>query len=167
MIKITDILKLLHILAAFALVGGEIGRAIAIQRAKKATDIKVVAEMLQLSNFFTSKFVSPGGMVTVLLGLITAGAQGGAVFILGFILGGSINWVLASLVLYIVIMVMVFTISIPRGKAIGQALGSALAQGKITPELTTALNDQTFNLNFIIQDVLVLIIILLMVLKPF
>jgi uncharacterized membrane protein len=167
MITVPVILKLLHILAAFALVGGEIGRLIAFQRAKNATDIKLAAAMLQMFTFFTSKFVSMGGMLTVLLGLVTAGAQGGAVLILGFILGGQINWVLASLVLYIVIMVLVFTVAVPRGKAIGQALGAALGQGKITPELTAALNDQTLNISFIVQDVLILLIVVLMVLKPF
>ncbi len=163
----TNILKLLHILAAFALVGGEIGRMMAFERAKKATDIKVVAEMMQLFTFFTTKLVSTGGMVTVLLGLITAGMQGGAVLILGFLMGGQINWVLASLALYIIIMVMVFTIAVPRGKAIGAAIGGAMGKGKITPELTAALNDQGLNANFIIQDVLILLIVVLMVLKPF
>jgi|GEM_PF-578272 len=166
-INLGHIFRLLHILAAFALVGGEIGRAFAFKRAKQATDIKVVAEMLQLFTFLTNKFVSVGGMLTVILGLITAGAQGGPVLILGFLMGGTINWVLASLVLYVVIMVLVATVAIPRGKAIGQALGAALKQGKITPELTAALNDKALNNTFIVQDVLILLIILLMVLKPF
>jgi uncharacterized membrane protein len=167
MIMVGNLLKLLHILAAFALIGGEIGRTIAFQRAKKATDIKVVAEMLQLFTFFTSKFVSAGGMATFLLGLFTAGAQGGAVLILGFLLGGSINWVLAAIILYIIVMAMVFSIAVPRGKVIGQALGAAMGQGRITPELTAALNDSALNTNFIIQDVLILLIVVLMVLKPF
>ena len=161
------ILKLLHILAGFALVGGEIGRAIAFQRAKKATDIKIVAEMLQLATFFSSKLVSLGGILTVLIGLMTAGAQGGAVLILGFLMGGKINWVLASLILYIMLMTLVFSIVVPRGKAMGQALGAAIGQGKITPELTAAMNDTTLNTSFLIQDVLLLLIVILMVLKPF
>lgn len=161
------ILRLLHILAAFALVGGEIGRAFAFKRAKQSGDIKVVSEMLQLFTFLTSKFVSIGGMLTFLLGLVTAGMQGGPVLILGFLMGGTINWVLASLVLYIVIMLLVAFVSIPRGKAIGQALGAALKQGKVTPQLTAAMNDKVLNNTFIIQDVLILVIILLMVLKPF
>lgn len=167
MITIASILKLLHILAAFALIGGEVGRTIAFHRAKHATDVKIVATMLQMFTFFTSKFVSPGGTLTLLLGLITAGAQGGAVLILGFILGGAINWVLVSLVLYIIIMALVFSISVPRGKVLGQALGAALGQGKITPELTAAINDKALNTNFIIQDALILLIVVLMVLKPF
>jgi uncharacterized membrane protein len=161
------ILKLLHILAGFALVGGELGRTFAFRRAKQATEVKVVGEMLQLFTFFTSKFVSVGGLLTFVLGMITAWVQGGPVLILGFLLGGEINWVLASLILYIVIMLIVGFVSIPRGKAIGQALGAAMGQGKITPELTAALNDSVFNKGFIIQDVLILVIIILMVLKPF
>ena len=167
MILVGNLLKLLHILASFALIGGEIGRMIAFQRAKKATDIKVVAEMLQLSTFFSTKLVSFGGLATVLLGLITAGAQGGAVLILGFLMGGTMNWPLAALVLYIIIMALVGSIAIPRGKAIGQALGAAIGQGKITPELTAAMNDKTYNTNFLVQDILVLLIVILMVMKPF
>jgi uncharacterized membrane protein len=161
------ILKLLHILASFALVGGEIGRTIALQRARQATDVKVVAEMLQLFTLLTTRFVSVGGMLTVLLGLITAGAQGGAVLILGFLMGGEINWVLASLVLYIVIMAITFSVSVPRGKALGQALAAALKEGKITPELTAALNDRAMNNAQVVVQILILVIIVLMVLKPF
>ncbi len=159
------VLKLLHVLAGFALVGGEIGRMIAFRRARQATDVKIVAEMMQLFTFLTSKFVSIGGMLTFLTGLITAWVQGWP--ILGFLQGGQTNWVLASLIVYIVIMLMVFLLVAPRGKAIGQALGAALGQGKITPELTAALNNSTLTNGFIIQDVLILIIIILMILKPF
>jgi len=159
------VLKLLHVLAGFALVGGEIGRTFAFRRARQATDVKIVAEMLQLSTFLNSKFVSIGGMLTVVIGLIAAWAQGWP--ILGFLQGGQTNWVLASLSLYIVIMLMVFLLIVPRGKAIRQALGAALGQGTITPELTAALNNSTLTNGFIIQDVLILLIIILMVLKPF
>ena len=99
--------------------------------------------------------------------VVTAGAQGGAVLILGFLMGGTMNWPLTAIVLYIIIMALVFSITIPRGKVIGQALGAALGQGKITPELTAAMNDKTLNINFIAQDVLIFLILILMVLKPF
>jgi len=161
------ILKLLHILAAFALVGGEVGRTIAMQRARQATDIKVVAEMLKIFTFLTTRFVSTGGMLTVLLGLITAGAQGGLVLILGFLMGGTINWVLAALLLYVVIMAIVALVSAPRGKALGQALGAAMGQGQITPELTAALNNQAMRAAGTTTQILMLVIVILMVLKPF
>jgi len=164
---VPNILKLLHILAGFVLVAGEIGRMIVLQRAKKASDVKIVAEMLQLSMFFSTKLVSPGGLIAVLLGLFTAGAQGGAVLILGFLMGGAINWPLGSLVLYVILMVFVFTITVPRSKAMGQALGAAMKKGEITPELTAAMNDQALNMGFIIQDILLALIVILMVLKPF
>ena len=161
------ILKLLHILAAFALVGGEVGRTIAMQRARQATDIKVVAEMLKIFTFLTTRFVSTGGMLTVLLGQNTAGAQGGLVLILGFLMGGTINWVLAALLLYVVIMAIVALVSAPRGKALGQALGAAMGQGQITPELTAALNNQAMRAAGTTTQILMLVIVILMVLKPF
>lgn len=164
-ITFTLILKLIHVLAGFVLVGGTVGRIFALQRAKKATDIHVVAELLQLSTFFTTKIVSPIGGLTVLFGLIAAAVGGFP--ILGFLQGGKENWVLASLVLYIILMVFVFAVSVPKGKALGKAVGAAVGQGKITDELTAALNDSTFNTAAVIQDVLLTLIIILMILKPF
>jgi uncharacterized membrane protein len=159
------ILKLLHILAGFGLMGGEIGRGFAFRRARQATDLRVTGEMMGLAAFLSSKVVSGSGLLTVILGLITAWAQGWP--ILGFLQGGTTNWVLASLVLYVILMVVVFTVQVPRGKAIGQALGAAQAQGSITPELTAALNDSTLKYGYIVVDTLLLLMIVLMVLKPF
>lgn len=167
MIVLAAALKLLHILASFALVGGEIARIIVFQRAKQSQDIKTVATLLQLANFFSTKMVSPGGMITVLLGIIAAAVMGGPVLLLGFLIGGTINWVLASIVLYLVLMGLVFGITMPRAKAMGQALGAAIGAGKITPELTAAMNDPVMNRTMLAQNTITLLMIILMVLKPF
>jgi len=161
----TPVITLVHVLAAFGLVGGEFGRAFTYRRARQATDVKVAAELLQMSSFLSAKVVSGSGLVTVILGLATAWGEG--LPILGFLQGGAVNWVLASLVLYGLIMVLVFGVQVPRAKALRQTLASAVGQGTITPELTAALHDRTVNNAYIAQDVLLVLIVVLMVLKPF
>ena len=158
-------LKLLHILGAFGLVGGIIAREVAFHRAQKSQDIKTVVEMMQLVLFFTNKLVAPAGQVVLWVGILTAVAQGWPLF--GFLQGGSSNWVFASLLLNIAILVNVFGVMRPKGAAIGKALGAAVGQGKITPELTAAMNDKTRNTGQMAEYILMSAIILLMVLKPF
>ena len=163
--NLAAILQLLHILAGFGLVGGEFGRAFLFRRARQTSDVKTTAELLQMSTFLSARVVSGAGLVTVILGLITAWAEG--LPILGFLQGGAVNWVLASLVLYAIIMVLVFSVQVPRGKALREILGKALTQGAVTPELSAALNNSAVNNAFIAQDILLVLIVALMVLKPF
>lgn len=158
-------LKLIHIVGAFFMVSGIIGRETAYLRAKKATDIKIVAEMMQLVLFFTNKMVAPFGQVVLWAGIITAVAQGWPLF--GFLQGGSTNWVLASLILEILILGNVFGIMRPLGLALGKTIGPAIGQGKITPELTAAMNNPKRHNAQIAEYIFLVLIILLMVLKPF
>jgi hypothetical protein len=162
---IGNILKLFHIIAAFALIGGMMARSVVMARAKSSTTIQQTALFLQLGNFFTTKMVSIGGLATFFLGIITALVQGWPV--LGFLQGGKYNWVFASLVLNLLIYVSVFTVSIPRGKAIGEAIGPALGKGEITPELSATINHGALKNSMIFEYISVALIIILMVLKPF
>ena len=121
------------------MVGGILGRAVVMNRAQKATDIRQAALFLQLSNFFTTKMISPGGLATFILGIITALVQGWP--LLGFLQGGKSSWVFAALLLNLLIYINVFANSMPRGNAIGQQIGPALGKGEITAELTMAMNN--------------------------
>jgi hypothetical protein len=159
------ILKLFHVAATFALVGGVLARSIVMTRARKATDIHQTALFLQLGNFFTTKMISPGGMATFLLGIITALVQGWP--LLGFLQGGKSSWVFAALVLNLLIYVNVFTNGMPRGKLIGQQIGPALGRGTITAELTAAMNNPALKMGEIFEYTALVLIISLMVLKPF
>jgi hypothetical protein len=159
------ILKLFHIAAAFILIGGMLGRSVVMARAQKSKNIHQTALFLQLGNFFTTKMVSPGGMATFLLGIITALVQGWP--ILGFLQGGKSSWVFMALMLNLLIYVNVFANSIPRGKAIGQSVGSALDKDEITVELTAAMNNSAMKAGMIFEYFAVILIIMLMVLKPF
>ena len=163
--QFAPLLKLIHILGAFALVGGILARETAFHRAKNSQDIKIVAEMLQLVMFFTNKMVAPGGQVVLWVGILTAVTQGWPLF--GFLQGGASNWVFASLLLNIAILVNVFGVMRPRGEAIGKAIGPAIGQGRVTAELTAAMNDKIRANGQVVEYVLMAAIIALMVLKPF
>jgi uncharacterized membrane protein len=158
-------MKLLHILTAFGLVTGAVGRNITYRQAGGSPDLQTVRALLQLSEFFERRLLVPASMATLLLGLATAWLQGWPIF--GFLQGGSSNWVLASLILYMLPGLVVPGFLIPRRKQRAQALEEALARGKITPALTAALHDK-FVTGFRTAELAGLgIIVVLMVTKPF
>lgn len=156
---------MLHILAAFGLITGAVGRNITYWRAAAGTDVQTVRALLELSEFFERRMLIPASTAVLLLGLATAWLQGWP--ILGFLQGGSSNWVLASLILYMLPGFVVPGFLIPRRKQRAKALDEALALGKITPDLTSALHDK-FVAGFRAAELAGLgIIIVLMVTKPF
>jgi hypothetical protein len=159
------IMKLLHVLAAFGLVTGVIGRNVTFARAAKAANIDTVHALLQASEFFERRMVIPVASAVLLFGLATAWLQKWP--ILGFIQGGTTNWVLVSLILFMLPLLAVAGYLAPRRKQRAKAAEEALAQGKITPELTAALNDKLVRTFRTVELTGLGIIIILMVAKPF
>ena len=159
------ILKLLHVAVAFWFVGGVIGRALTFAQARKETDIHTTATLLQLSERFERTMVIPGSSAVLLLGLLTAWQLPLPLF--GFLQNFPSNWLLTSLVLYLVMMVNVFVVLAPRRKQRRQAATDALSEGVITPALIAALNDSAVIQARRVEYVLLIAIIMLMVLKPF
>jgi predicted integral membrane protein DUF2269 len=163
--SLTVIMKLFHVLAAFGMVTGVIGRNVTFARAAKATEIQVAHALLQASDFFERRMVIPVSSAVLLFGLATAWLQKWP--ILGFIQGGSTNWVLVSLILFTLPLLLVGRYLLPRRKQREKAAEAALALGQITPELTAALNDRLV-LRFRAAEMVGLgLIVALMVLKPF
>jgi len=163
--SLSILMKLLHILAGFGLMTGAIGRNVTFRKAGESTDVSAVRALLEASEFFERRMLIPSGMAVLLFGLVTAWLQGWP--ILGFLQGGTSNWVLASLVLYLAPGFVIPRLIIPRRKQRLKALEQALAQGKITPELSAALNDRVV-VNFRTAELVGLgIILILMVAKPF
>jgi hypothetical protein len=85
----------------------------------------------------------------------------------GLLAGGSSNWLLVSIILYLTLVSVVIKVFVPRGKVFEQALAEALAQGRVTPELTAAFHDQAVAWAHWYELMVVAIIIILMVTKPF
>ena len=129
------LLKLVHIFTAFWFVGGVLGRGYALARARQATDVKQLDAIMQIVDLLDKRAVIPGSTAVLVAGIAIALASNWPV--LGFLQGGTVNWVLASLLLFISNIPLVIFVYNPRGKTFGNALQVALAQNRITPELTS------------------------------
>ncbi len=89
MVELSSFVRLFHILSAFALIAGLIGRQITRAQAAKATDIHIFNSLIQLSGRFESLLVIPASMLILLFGLLVALMRGWP--LLGFLQGASTN----------------------------------------------------------------------------
>ena len=158
-------LKFLHVLVAFWMTAGIVGRTVAQVRAERTHEIPSLQLLIELIGRFDRLMVIPGSTAVFLLGLLTAWAQG--VPLLGFLQGARTNWLLISLVLWIGVFVLVPTVFIPRGKTFGAALEEAISADRVTDRLTAAFRDPLVRFAHIYEFVAILVIIWLMVAKPF
>jgi Predicted integral membrane protein (DUF2269) len=159
------IAKLLHVALAMGLVGGLIGRTFALQRARGASDLDAVRQFADLAGAFDRALVIPCSSLVLVSGLATAWIQGWP--ILGFLVGGTANWVLASLVMFGVVAALVPTVFLPSGGTFDSALQEAAREGRITGDLRAALGNARVARAHRLEAALIAAIIVLMVLKPF
>jgi Predicted integral membrane protein (DUF2269) len=134
-------------------------------RARVATEIAPFAQLSTLAGTFDARLVVPCSQLVLLLGLATAWLEGWP--ILGFLVGGSANWILVSLALFGVIIALVPTVFLPGGRRFDAALRRALEEGAVTPELRAALDDRRVAWAHRVEAALIPVIVGLMVLKPF
>src|ERR1700682_27410 len=158
-------LKFLHVLVAFWMTAGIVGRTVAQVRAERTHEIPSLQLLIELIGRFDRLMVIPGSSAVFVLGLLPAWAQGYP--ILGFLQGARTNWLLISLVLWIGVFALVPAVFIPRGKAFGAALEEAITAGSITDRLEAAFRDPLVRFAHIYELVAILVIIWLMVTKPF
>jgi hypothetical protein len=156
----SDILKLLHVAVAIGFIAGLIGRAILLRRAARANDVAAAEAFSEAAGPF-ERLVILGSALVLPSGLITAWAQGYPW------LGLTTGWMLAAVVLYAIMMVLVPTVFLPRGRRFEAAMARARAQGTVTPELRAAFADPAVAAARTYEVVGVAIIVSLMVLKPF
>jgi uncharacterized membrane protein len=162
--SLEGILKLIHVLSAFWFVAGLLGRAFALETARRAGNMPTVQTLVQLAGRFEFLMVRPGSLLLLAGGMVTAWVEGWA--ILGFLQGGASNWVLVSLVLYLSTLPLILVVFLPRGRVFEAALQEAVAQGGVTPRLTAAFADPAVAAAHNYEWIIVAIIIVLMVLKP-
>src|SRR5215208_6613096 len=115
-------LRLVHAVVGILLVAGLLGRWVALhhaERAARAGDLSAVRALLSVSNVFERTVIITSQLVFI-LGLLTAWSVGYP--LLGFLQGGSTNWLLTSLVLYIGAILLVPTVFLPRGRIFGAAI---------------------------------------------
>jgi hypothetical protein len=155
----------LHVIIAFWMTAGLLGRGVAQLRAERTTDIRSLQLLLELIGRFDRLMVIPASAAVFVFGLLTAWAQG--LPMLGFIQGARTNWLLISLVLWIGVFALVPTVFIPRGKVFGALLDEANKVDRVTERLAAALRDPVVRLAHIYEIAALVVIIFLMVTKPF
>ncbi len=158
-------LKFLHITAVIVSVGGLFARQLLRQHASNMNDVQSFATFSQAAGKIEKAMVIPGMEAIMVLGIVLA-LVGGAP-IIGFLQGASQNWLLASNILLLGILVIIPTVLVPRGKKFEPILQAALDKGQITSELRAVMNDRAVRLAHLYEEIAVIVIVALMVLKPF
>ncbi|MEO5616504.1 MAG: DUF2269 family protein [Candidatus Eisenbacteria bacterium] len=130
----------IHVLIVFWLVAGILARDRCYERAARTDDLQRLDWLIEMGGHFERSMVRPATFAVLVAGLIAAWARGWP--ILGFLQGGSSNWVLASLLIYLSIIPVIFFVFIPRGRVFRAALDEAKGLGHVTPRLKAALGDR-------------------------
>ncbi len=165
LVYIPLLFKTLHVFLAIWFVCGLIGRWVALHEAACCPEIHTTYSLVQTAGIFERWMVIPGGMAVLLLGILTGIAEGWPV--LGFIQGGRAQWLLVSLLLFLSINVLVFSVFLPKGKIFEQALQDAVSRGQVTNRLSAAFRDRAVRAAHIYELAAVAVIIFLMITKPF
>lgn len=160
-----SLLVFIHVMSAFLMVAGIVGRQITRSQALKTGDLKVFLEMSTMAGRFENSLVRPGSMIVVVAGIILAVLGGWPIF--GFLQGGSTNWLLVSNLLMLSIIAMIFVIFLPRGKVYEVVLQEAIARGEITPSLRASFQDPVVRWAHRWEEIAIILIIYLMIAKPF
>jgi hypothetical protein len=156
----SDVLKLIHVAIAFALVTGLVARWTLLTRAARSHDVERSHTLAEAASPF-ERAVQMSGPAIVAAGMATAWAQGYPW------LGLTTGWMLLTVVLIIPMIVLVPAVFIPRGRVFEAEMASALAAGEVTPELRAAWDDGAVAMARRYELVAMALIVALMVLKPF
>jgi uncharacterized membrane protein len=160
-------LRLFHALTGILLVAGLLGRWVALhhaQRTASAGDLSATRALLSASSVFERTVIVTSQLVFV-LGLLTAWSLGFP--LLGFLQGGSTNWLLTSLVLYVGAILLVPTVFLPKGRVFGVALDASVQLGRPTPQLAAAFHDPVTRAAHYAEMAAVVAVLALMIAKPF
>jgi uncharacterized membrane protein len=125
-------MKLMHVLAAFWMISGVVGRGLTFWQAGKAKDVQSVRALLQISEFFERYAVIPVSVAVLVFGLIVTWMQKWP--LLGFVQGSPTNWLLVSFVLFIGISAFIGPLGlVARRKERARAVEEALSRDDYSP----------------------------------
>jgi uncharacterized membrane protein len=165
MLMLIGLVKFVHVATAIAFVVGLVGREVARLLARRSREISGLVRWIEISGWFERRLVIPGSMLVLGAGLALAALQGWP--ILGFLQGARTNWVLASLVLYLLPIPIIVRVFLPRGKIFEQRLASAVAEGRVTGGLVASFDDRAVRAGHLFEAVAVGLVMYLMIAKPF
>jgi hypothetical protein len=101
----------------------------------------------------------------LVLGIATAVAQGRP--FLGPLQGAPIDWLFASLVIFLSPLPLVPLVFLPRGKVFEAALNDAEEQGAVTEGLRAAFRDPVVFAAHVYEFAATVVVLVLMIAKPF
>ena len=158
------LLKVAHAVIGVWIIGALIGRWVTLGQAGRTSDITAVHTLLALSNRFEWMVIRLPTFVLV-LGIGTAIAQGRA--FLGPLQGASVDWLFASLLLYLSVLPVIPLVFLPRGRVFAAALEEATAEGRVTDRLTAAFHDRVVFAAHAYEIAAIVGGFILMITKPF
>ncbi len=156
---LADLLKLVHIGIAFALVTGGIGRWILLRRAARATVVEEAFSLSEAAGPF-ERMVIIGSQLVIVAGMATAWAQGYEW------LGLTTLWMLISFLLVLSVLPWIPLVFIPRGREFGAAMAEARDAGTVTPRLQASFADPMVALARRYELAVLAVVVVLMVFKP-
>ncbi|MEP6693168.1 MAG: DUF2269 family protein [Chloroflexota bacterium] len=157
------LLKLLHVLSAMWLVSGLLGRGIALSSARRATDMRVLKAIADVSGRLENLMIAPGIFATLATGIVTAIVGGISLF--GPIDGGPL-WVFIPMVVMLLV-IGATPVMLAHDRRWGEALEDAAKRGQVTDRLRLFLDGQAMMRRYAPDITVVALIVVLMVLKPF
>lgn len=158
-----DLSRLVHVLSAMWLVSGLLGRAVALAAARRATDVRILKAVADVSGSLENLMIAPGIVVVLATGITTAVV--GDISLFGPFTGGPM-WVFVPLVV-MVLAVILTPVTLARDRRWGEALEEAASKGLVTDRLRTFLDRREMLRRYAPDIALVAFIVVLMVLKPF
>ena len=159
------LIVVVHVWTVLWLAAGIIGRDVCYWQAAHTDDLAALRTMAGLGGTFERAMVRPATFVVLATGLIAAWVRGWP--ILGFLQGGTVNWVLVALLIYLSVIPVIVFVFLPRGRVYRTALEAAVARGAVTPELKAALHDPLVAAARSYEFVMIAALVLLMILRPF
>ena len=159
-----EILRLSHAILGVLFFGGLVGRWIVLGLAQRADSLAAMRTLTRAAAPF-ERIVIVGGNVMLLLGILTALAQGRPM--LGPIQGAPVDWLFVSIVLLLTTIPLVPLVFLPKGRIFGRLMDDAIALDAVTPELAAAWSDPTVRVAHVYELGVVSIVLALMITKPF
>jgi len=153
-----------HALAGAVFLGGLVGRWIVLGLAARADSMASMRTLTRAAQPF-ERIVIVGSMIVLVLGVVAAIAQGRP--FLGPFQGAGVDWLFASLVLFLTVGPLVPLVFIPKGRVFDAALADATARGEITSELRVAWADPVVRAAHVYELAVITLIFVLMITKPF
>jgi uncharacterized membrane protein len=153
--------RLLHIGAAVILVGGILGRNLAMQRAARSADMPVVTALVALAGRFEALMVRPGSLLVFAAGILLVLVQGRP------LVGEGHWWLSVSLLMFLSIIPVIALVFVPRGRHFEAALAEARESGSPTPRLAAAFADPVVAAAHRYELLAIAVVGFLMVVKPF